>query len=329
MPGSSSRAQGAPSTFHGMTRSVLRIASRNSPLAMWQANHVKLLLQEAHPGLTVEIVGFTTTGDRLLHSPLARFGGKGLFVKELQRAMLDGEADLAVHSMKDVPAQMPDGLTLAAICERADPTDALVSNRFGGIADLPPRAVVGTSSLRRQCQLKHLRPDLRLADLRGNVGTRLGKLDEGRYHAIVLASAGLIRLGLENRIRARLQDSECLPAAGQGAIGIECRTADDSTQRLLACLHHGESAARVAAEREVTLRLDGGCELPIAAYAEADGGGLRLRALVGGADGGGILRAERCGSTTAPEELGREVAAALRDQGADRIIAALREEAAN
>ncbi len=312
-----------------MPRTALRIASRNSPLAMWQANYVKSSLQQAHPGLAVEILGFTTTGDRMLHSPLARLGGKGLFVKELERAMLDGEADIAVHSMKDVPAQFPEGLGLAVICERADPSDAFVSNDYGSLADLPPAAVVGTSSLRRQCQLKCLRPDLRLTDLRGNVGTRLGKLDEGQYDAIILASAGLMRLQLEQRISARLGIAECLPAAGQGAIGVECRAGDESTRDLLACLRHEETAARVAAEREVTLALDGGCELPIAAHACLEGGNLHLQALVGMADGSEIVRSERSGPITSPRDLGREVAAELLDRGADRIIAELRDGAAS
>ncbi|MXX07925.1 MAG: hydroxymethylbilane synthase [Gammaproteobacteria bacterium] len=312
-----------------MSRTVLRIASRNSPLAMWQAIHVKSALQRAHPGLEVEILGFTTTGDRMLHSPLARLGGKGLFVKELERAMLDGGADIAVHSMKDVPAQFPDGLGLAVICERGDPSDAFVSNDYGCLADLPSEAVVGTSSLRRQCQLKCLRPDLRLADLRGNVGTRLGKLDEGQYDAIILASAGLMRLSLEQRIRARLDIADCLPAAGQGAIGVECRTGDETTRDLLACLHHRETAAQVAAEREVTLALDGGCELPIAAHARLDEGNLHLQALVGRADGSEIVRSERSGPAANPRELGRDVAAELLECGADRIIAALRDGAAS
>lgn len=312
-----------------MSRTALRIASRNSPLAMWQANYVKSSLQQAHPGLEVEILGFTTTGDRMLHSPLARLGGKGLFVKELERAMLDGEADIAVHSMKDVPAQFPEGLALAVICERGDPSDALVSNEYGSIADLPLEAVVGTSSLRRQCQLKCLRPDLRLADLRGNVGTRLGKLDEGQYDAIVLASAGLMRLQLERRIRARLGIADCLPAAGQGAIGVECRADDETTRDLLACLHHGETAARVAAEREVTLALDGGCELPIAAHARLEEGNLHLQALVGRADGSEVVRSERSGPAADPRELGREVAAELLERGADRIVADLRDGAAS
>lgn len=311
-----------------MPQSALRIASRNSPLAMWQANFVKSSLQQAHTGLEVEILGFTTTGDRLLHSPLARLGGKGLFVKELERAMLDGEADIAVHSMKDVPAQFPDGLALAVICERGDPSDALVSNEYGSLAELPQQAVVGTSSLRRQCQLKCLRPDLRLADLRGNVGTRLGKLDEGQYDAIILASAGLIRLQLEQRISARLSIAESLPAAGQGAIGVECRAGDETTRELLACLHHEETAARVAAEREVTLALDGGCELPIAAHARLEAGQLHLQALVGNADGIEIVRSEQDGPDAAPRELGRKVAAELLERGADRIIAGLREGAA-
>ncbi len=291
---------------------------------MWQANFVKSSLQQARPGLAVEILGFTTSGDRLLQSPLARLGGKGLFVKELERAMLDGAADIAVHSMKDVPAQFPAGLTLAAVCEREDASDALVSNDHGSFADLPAQAVVGTSSLRRQSQLKHLRPDLRLADLRGNVGTRLGKLDAGQYDAIILASAGLLRLRLEQRIRARLDIAECLPAAGQGAIGIECRAGDHETRELLACLHHEQTAARIIAEREVTLALDGGCELPIAAHARLEAGHLHLQALAGKVDGSEIVRGERSGPAADPRELGRKVAADLLARGADRIIDALR-----
>ena len=310
-----------------MSRTSLRIASRNSPLALWQANFVKSRLEGAHAGLVVEIVGFTTAGDRLLHSPLARLGGKGLFVKELERAMLDGEADIAVHSMKDVPAEFPAGLELTVICERADPSDAFVSNHHGSLAELPEGAIVGTSSLRRQCQLKCLRPDLRLADLRGNVGTRLGKLDDGQYDAIILASAGLMRLGLESRIRARLSIDECLPAAGQGAVGIECRADDRETRNLLACLHHGETATRVAAEREVTTVLDGGCELPLAAHAGIRSGELHLRALVGTPDGSEILRAQYSAPMSEPTNLGRTVAAELRERGADRIIGALRKEA--
>ena len=306
-----------------MPRSVLKIASRNSPLAMWQANFVKSSLQQAHPGLEIGIVGFTTAGDKLLHSPLARLGGKGLFVKELQEAMLRGEADIAVHSMKDVPAEFPPGLGLAVICERADPSDAFVSNRFDSLGELPAGACVGTSSLRRQCQLRHLRPDLKLADLRGNVGTRLGKLDDGQYEAIILASAGLMRLGLERRIRARLGSGECLPAAGQGAIGVECRAEDSAARSLLACLHHEDTAALVSAEREVTIALAGGCELPIAAHAQLRDRALHLRALVGEADGSEILRARGSASPADARALGQTVAAELRSRGADRIIDAL------
>ncbi len=308
-----------------MPRMRLRIASRNSPLAMWQAEFVKSRLERAHSGLGVEIVGFTTTGDRLLHSPLARLGGKGLFVKELERAMLDGEADIAVHSMKDVPAGLPAGLGLAVICERADPSDAFVSNRYQSVAELPTGARVGTSSLRRQCQLRLLRPDLELADLRGNVGTRLGKLDDGQYDAIILASAGLMRLELEARIRSRLAVDDCLPAAGQGAVGVECRNDDEQTLRLLACLHHEDTAARVAAERAVTTTLQGGCELPIAAHAILRGGELHLRALVADTASSEILRAEGSGPVAEAESTGRAVAASLLARGADRIIAGPRD----
>ncbi len=291
---------------------------------MWQAEFVKSRLEQAHPRLAVEIIGFTTTGDRLLHRPLARLGGKGLFVKELERAMLEGEADIAVHSMKDVPAELPAGLGLAVICERADPSDAFVSNRYQSVAELPTGARVGTSSLRRQCQLRLLRPDLELADLRGNVGTRLDKLDNDEYDAIVLASAGLMRLELGARIRSRLSIDDFLPAAGQGAVGVECRSDDEQTLRLLACLHHEGTAARVAAERTVTTALQGGCELPIAAHAELHGGELYLRALVADADSSEFLRAESSGPATEAETTGREVAASLLARGADRIIAGLR-----
>ncbi len=308
-----------------MPQSTLRIASRNSPLAMWQANFVKSSLQALHPGLAVEILGFTTTGDRLLHSPLARLGGKGLFVKELERAMLEGEADIAVHSMKDVPAMLPEGLAIPVICEREDPRDALVSNRYESFAELPAGAVVGTSSLRRRCQLMNLRPDLRIVDLRGNVGTRLGKLDHGEYDAIVLASAGLMRLQLEPRIRERLDIAQCLPAAAQGAIGIECREDDAATRALLAGLHHVDTAARVAAEREVTRILDGGCELPIAAHARLEAGQLHLEALVGKDDGSEILRGGGSGPATEAQALGGRVVAELIERGAGQIIDTLRD----
>ena len=292
---------------------------------MWQANFVKSSLQALHPGLAVEILGFTTTGDRLLHSPLARLGGKGLFVKELERAMLEGEADIAVHSMKDVPAMLPEGLAIPVICEREDPRDALVSNRYESFAELPAGAVVGTSSLRRRCQLMNLRPDLRIVDLRGNVGTRLGKLDHGEYDAIVLASAGLMRLQLEPRIRERLDIAQCLPAAAQGAIGIECREDDAATRALLAGLHHVDTAARVAAEREVTRILDGGCELPIAAHARLEAGQLHLEALVGKDDGSEILRGGGSGPATEAQALGGRVVAELIERGAGQIIDTLRD----
>ncbi|MFZ0788700.1 MAG: hydroxymethylbilane synthase, partial [Chromatiaceae bacterium] len=253
---------------------TLRIATRKSPLALWQAEHAAAALTAAHPGLVVEIVGMTTKGDRILDAPLAKVGGKGLFVKELEQGMLTGEADIAVHSMKDVPVDFPDGLHLAVILEREDPLDALVSNRFESLAALPAGARVGTSSLRRQCQLAARRPDLRIEPLRGNVNTRLAKLDGGDYDAIILAAAGLIRLGFESRIRARISPQDSLPAIGQGAIGIECRTEDPRVNTLISPLHHGDTALRVRAERAMNARLHGGCQVPIAGHATLAGGTL-------------------------------------------------------
>ena len=221
---------------------ILRIATRKSKLALWQAHFIKAELQRFHPGLTVELLGMTTKGDKILDVPLAKVGGKGLFVKELEQAMLEGRADIAVHSMKDVPMEFPEGLGLAVICAREDPTDAFVSNHFNYLEELPKGAKVGTSSLRRQLQIKALRPDLQLLDLRGNVNTRLAKLDAGEYDAIILASAGLMRLDFHHRIQSRLTDAQCLPAGGQGAVGVECRLEDAATKALLAPLHHKDSA---------------------------------------------------------------------------------------
>ncbi|MEX2470354.1 MAG: hydroxymethylbilane synthase, partial [Pseudohongiellaceae bacterium] len=251
-----------------MYEKTLRIATRESPLALWQAHYVRDALRRAHPELRIELVPMTTRGDQILDSPLSRIGGKGLFVKELERAMLEDEADIAVHSMKDVPMEFPEGLGLAVICEREDPQDAFVSNDYSLFADLPEGARVGTSSLRRQCQLRQARPDLVIGDLRGNVGTRLAKLDAGDYDAIILAAAGLKRLELPKRIQERLAPELCLPAGGQGAVGIECRLDDEPTRALLASLHHEDSAVRVSAERAVVSRLQGSCQVPIGAYAE-------------------------------------------------------------
>jgi len=302
----------------------LRIATRESPLALWQANFVKDALNQHHPALSVELVPMTTRGDQILDSPLAKVGGKGLFVKELEKAMLDGRADIAVHSMKDVPMEFPEGLGLAVICEREDPADAFVSNDYRSLKELPQGARVGTSSFRRQCQLKEQRPDLEILDLRGNVGTRLGKLDSGGYDGIILAAAGLIRLGLAERIRERLAYELSLPAGGQGAVGIECRNDDLETLKLLDCLHHTQTAARVTAERAVNARLEGGCQVPIASFAELEGDSLNLRALVGAVDGSVIYRSERNGSQHDAERLGIEVAEDLLKQGAKAILDAIK-----
>jgi hydroxymethylbilane synthase len=305
---------------------TLKIATRKSPLAMWQAEHVTAALNRLYPELRVEIIGMTTRGDKLLDAPLAKVGGKGLFVKELEQGMLAGDADIAVHSMKDVPVGFPDGLHLAAILERENPHDALVSNRFDSIDALPQGACVGTSSLRRQCQLAARRPDLRIEPLRGNVNTRLAKLDDGVYDAIILAAAGLIRLGFSERIRAILPPEESLPAIGQGAIGIECRSDDERVNALVAPLHHQTTAERVLAERAMNARLDGGCQVPIAGHALHQDGQLYLRGLVGTPDGLRILRAEDRAAPDQAEAMGRRVAEALLAQGADEILSALSEQ---
>ncbi len=305
---------------------TLRIATRESLLALWQAEYIKARLEACHPGLKVELLGMTTRGDQLLDSPLSKIGGKALFVKELEQALLDGRADIAVHSMKDVPMEFPEGLGLAIICEREDPRDAFVSNHFASVDDLPEGARVGTSSLRRECQLRAHRPDLKISSLRGNVQTRLRKLDEGEFDAIVLAAAGLIRLKLEGRIAAYMAVEDSLPACGQGAVGVETRLDDDWARELLKPLHDADSAAKVGAERAMNTRLHGGCQVPIAGYAisdAADGEQLWLRALVGEPDGSRILRAELRGPAADPEALGVAVAEQLLAQGAGDILAAV------
>jgi hydroxymethylbilane synthase len=302
---------------------TLVIATRESPLALWQAEYVRTHLARAHPDLDVRLLGMTSRGDQLLDVPLAKVGGKGLFVKELETALLEGRADIAVHSMKDVPMDFPEGLGLGVVCEREDPSDAFVSNRFDSLASLSEGAVVGTSSLRRECQLRSRRPDLRIKFLRGNVNTRLRKLDEGEYDAVILASAGLIRLGLGPRIVERIPVETSLPAGGQGAVGIELREDDRETRALLAPLHHEATARRVAAERAMNARLQGGCQVPIACYATyADGTDrLRLRGLVGSPDGARILRAEATDDATRAQALGERVADELLAQGAGDILA--------
>ena len=305
--------------------STLTIATRESPLALWQAEYVRSALQAAHPGLTVELLGMTSRGDQLLDVPLAKVGGKGLFVKELETALLDGSADIAVHSMKDVPMAFPPGLGLGVICEREDPSDAFVSNRYANMDALPAGSVVGTSSLRRECQLRSRRPDLQVKFLRGNVNTRLRKLDEGEYDAVILASAGLIRLGFGARIAQSIAVSESLPAGGQGAVGIELREADEDVLELLQVLHHEPTAQRVIAERAMNEHLQGGCQVPIASYAEQLSGSdrLYLRGLVGKPDGSLILRAEAKASASDAQQLGIEVAEQLLRQGAAEILAAV------
>ena len=302
---------------------VLTIATRESPLALWQAEYVQAQLQRAHPGLTVNLLGMTSRGDQLLDVPLAKVGGKGLFVKELETALLERRADIAVHSMKDVPMEFPEGLGLGVICEREDPSDAFVSNRYSSLEALPAGSVVGTSSLRRECQLRARRPDLQVRFLRGNVNTRLRKLDEGEYDAIILASAGLIRLGFAERIASKLAVEDSLPAGGQGAVGIELRREDERVLELLQALHHEPTAQRVTAERAMNQRLQGGCQVPIACYAEHLAGGerLRLRGLVGKPDGSLLLRAEGEAPVADAGKLGIQVAEALLTQGAAGILA--------
>ncbi|GHX94749.1 porphobilinogen deaminase [Vibrio cholerae] len=303
-----------------MTETPIRIATRQSPLALWQANYVKDALMAAHPELQVELVTMVTRGDVILDTPLAKVGGKGLFVKELEIAMLEGRADLAVHSMKDVPVDFPDGLGLVTICEREDPRDAFVSNTYAKIEDLPSGAIVGTCSLRRQCQLKAARPDLVIKELRGNVGTRLSKLDAGEYDAIILAAAGLKRLELESRIRSFIEPEQSLPAVGQGAVGIECRVDDQRVRALLAPLNHADTADRVRCERAMNLTLQGGCQVPIGSYALLEGDTIWLRALVGEPDGSQIVRGEIRGPRTQAEQLGITLAEQLLSQGAKEIL---------
>ncbi|SHF30109.1 hydroxymethylbilane synthase [Modicisalibacter ilicicola DSM 19980] len=302
---------------------TLRIATRKSLLALWQAEHVRDRLMALHPGLEVELVAMSTRGDKILDTPLAKVGGKGLFVKELEEAMLDGRADIAVHSMKDVPMHFPEGLGLSVILEGAEATDAFVSNHYASFDALPEGARVGTSSLRRGLQVSEARPDLDVLTLRGNVQTRLRKLDDGEYDAIILATSGLRRLGLSERIAMELPAEISLPACGQGALGIECRTNDPDLLALLAPLDHVETATRVRAERAMNTRLEGGCQVPIAGHAVLEEGGrtLWLRALVGMPDGSRVLRAEGRGSAGEPETLGIRVAEDLLDQGAGEILA--------
>jgi len=304
----------------GGTMSKLVIATRESPLALWQAHFVAGELEKLYPDLEVELLGMTSRGDQILETPLYKVGGKGLFVKELETALLDGRADIAVHSMKDVPMELPSGLELGVICEREDPRDALVG--VSSLDELPQGARLGTSSLRRSCQIKRSRPDLDIGFLRGNVNTRLAKLDAGEFDAIVLATAGLVRLGFNERIGASIDPEISLPAGGQGAVGIEYRSNDTRTAELLAPLQHDLTAVCVRAERACVRTLDGGCDVPIASYAVTEADGMWLRARVGSPDGHTLLFAEGRGSD--PEVLGADVARQLLAQGADDILAAVR-----
>lgn len=310
------------------TPSKIRIASRESALALWQSEHIKAQLESLHPGLEVEIVGMTTKGDQILDVPLAKIGGKGLFVKELEQSMLAGSTDIAVHSMKDVPMHFPEGLELAAICKRESPFDAFVSNQYSSIDDLPEGAVIGTSSLRRQSQIAALRPDLEVKGLRGNVNTRLGKLDAGEYDAIILADSGLRRLGFHDRIKQVIPAEQSLPAVGQGALGIECRSDDTEIKKLLAPLIDEETNYCVLAERAMNTRLEGGCQVPIAGFAELSGETLTLRGLVAAIDGSKILTAESTISIrqSKPEALGIKIAEQLLEQGAGKLLEAAYQE---
>ncbi|WP_299003684.1 hydroxymethylbilane synthase [uncultured Shewanella sp.] len=306
-----------------MSENLIRIATRKSPLALWQAEFVKAELEKAHSGLVVELVPMSTKGDILLDTPLAKVGGKGLFVKELEVAILENRADIAVHSMKDVPVDFPEGLGLSIICERDDHRDAFVSNTYANIDALPQGATVGTSSLRRQCQIRAARPDLVIKDLRGNVGTRLAKLDAGQYDAIILAAAGLKRLNLVERIASYIEADISLPANGQGAVGIECRLDDERVKTLLAPLEHTATRYRVTAERAMNTHLEGGCQVPIGAYAEIKDETLYLRGLVGKPDGSLIIRSEASGPVCEAENIGIALAKDLLNQGAKDILDAV------
>ena len=303
--------------------SQLIIASRQSALALWQSEFIASRLSQLYPSITVQILGMTTMGDQILDSPLSKIGGKGLFVKELETAILEGRADFAVHSMKDVPMNLPPGFTLAAIGEREDPRDALVSNQFDSLAALPVGARVGTSSLRRECQLKARFPHLLITPLRGNVQTRLRKLDEGQYDAIILAAAGLKRLGLAARIRAELTPEQSLPAVGQGALGIECLASRADLLSLLAPLNHADSAACVHAERSMSRHLGGSCQVPLGGYAQIANGTISLRGFVAEIDGSRVISGEISGAPDQAENLGAALGAQLIAEGADKILAAL------
>ena len=303
-----------------MSVSRVRIATRKSPLALWQAEHVKKCLQQVYPEIEVDLVKMSTQGDKILDTPLAKIGGKGLFVKELEQSLLDGRADIAVHSMKDVPVEFPPGLHLPVIMQREEPRDAFVSNNYKNFDELPSGARVGTSSLRRQTQLLANHASFEIISLRGNVGTRLKKLDQGDYDAIILASAGLIRLGLEERISDRIDTQQSLPAIGQGAVGIECRSDDADMIELISALNDKRTQICVSAERALNERLEGGCQVPIAGFAELENGTIKLRGLVGRIDGSEIIRGEISGKAEDAQRLGVELAEDLLSRGADVIL---------
>ena len=301
----------------------IRIATRKSPLALWQANFVKQNLLLAHKDLKVELIPMVTQGDIILDSPLSKIGGKGLFVKQLEQAILNNEADIAVHSIKDIPAQFPEGLMLATICQRDEVRDAFVANKYTSLNDLPEGAIVGTSSLRRQCQLRSHFPHLIIKDLRGNVGTRLNKLDEEQYDAIILASVGLKRLSLEHRITQYIDTDLILPAVGQGAIGIESRTDDKQILDIISVLDDKKSRACIQAERAMNNALQGGCQVPIAGYCRLNNDQLMLQGLVGRVDGSKIIKQQITGCINEAESLGKELAQQLLNQGADLILTEL------
>ena len=309
-----------------MNQKIIRIATRQSPLALWQAEDVAARLEQAHPGLKTELVKMVTKGDKILDTPLAKIGGKGLFVKELEQGMLDGLADIAVHSMKDVPVEFPEGLHLSVILPREDPRDAFVSNHYKSLDDLPEHAKIGTASLRRQCQIAEKFPNAEILSLRGNVNTRLAKLDAGEYDAIILAAAGLKRLGFTDRITQALDSSVSLPAIGQGAVGIECRCDDEGINRLLAPLADEESTIRISAERAMNERLKGGCQVPIAGFSEIKDGKLYMRGLVGEPDGSVVYRAEKTGALEDAEKIGQAIAEELLESGAGKVLSALYSE---
>jgi len=303
-----------------MAKQSIRIATRQSALAMWQTDYVKGRLELAHPGLEVEIVGITTRGDRIQDRPLVEVGGKGLFVKELENALLNETADIAVHSMKDVPMDLLAEMEIPVICQREDPRDAFVSTKFSNLEELPQGATVGTSSVRRKSQLAALRADLKFLDLRGNVDTRLRKLDEGQYDAIILAVAGLNRMGWADRISAALSVEACIPSAGQGAVGIECRTGDQKVKQLITPLNHADSFTVVTCERALSRRLQASCEVPVAAYAQLKDDKLEVSGMVASLDGEKVLRAKLTGTRDEAASLGIALAEELLDRGAGEIL---------